>query len=62
MYPELVVKNDQGQVQTVQYHKLNSMLLNEVQKQHRQIQELTERLAQLEQALSTQQSSRSVAE
>ena len=35
VYPELVVKNDEGQVQTVQYHKLNSMLLNEVQKQHR---------------------------
>ena len=51
VYPELVVHNDKGEVQTVQYHKLNSLLLNEVQKQHRQIQELAERLAQLEQAL-----------
>ena len=47
MYPELVVKNDECQVQTVQYHKLNSMLLNEVQKQQRQIQELTERLEEV---------------
>ena len=51
VYPELVVHNDKGEVQTVQYHKLNSLLLNEVQKQHRQIQELAERLAQLEQVL-----------
>ena len=41
VYPELVVKNEEGQVQTVQYHKLNSMLLNEVQKQHRQIEDQT---------------------
>ena len=56
VYPELVVRNDEGEVQTVQYHKLNSMLLNEVQKQHRQIQELTERLAQLEQVLTVRRS------
>ena len=64
VYPELVVKNDEGQVQTVQYHKLNSMLLNEVQKQHRQIQEqerqitnLSGRLSRLEQILTEQQTS-----
>ena len=68
VYPELVVKNEEGQVQTVQYHKLNSMLLNEVQKQHRlnqeqveqihqqrqEIADLTERLARLEQVLTAQ--------
>jgi len=31
------------------------MLLNELQKQHRQVQELTERLASLEQVLTAQQ-------
>jgi len=31
------------------------MLLNELQKQHRQVQELTERLARLEQVLTAQQ-------
>ena len=58
------MKNDEGQVQTVQYHKLNSMLLNEVQKQHRQIQEqerqitnLSGRLSRLEQILTEQQTS-----
>ena len=70
VYPELVVRNDEGQVQTVQYHKLNSMLLNEVQKQNREIEKqaermeaqqeqitgLTGRLARLEQVLTTQRS------
>ena len=62
VYPELVVKNEEGQVQTVEYQKLNSMLLNEVQKQHRQIHELTERLAQLEQVLTEQRALAGVAE
>ena len=66
VYPELVVHNRKGEVQTVQYHKLNAMLLNEVQKHYRQIQrqdtqiqaqkerivDLTERLARLEQVLT----------
>ena len=62
VYPELVVHNEQGEVQTVQYHKLNSMLLNEVQKQHRQIADLTDRLARLEQVLTARQTSTEVAE
>ncbi len=32
VYPELVVKGTDGQIETVQYHKLIPMLLNEVQK------------------------------
>ena len=56
MYPELVVYDDQGRVKTVLYQQLSGMLLNELQKQHRQVQELTERLARLEQVLTAQQS------
>ena len=48
VYPGLVVYNDDGQPETVQYRKVNAMLLNEVQKQHRQIADLTARLAELE--------------
>ena len=58
VYPDLVVKNSDGQIQTVQYQKLTPMLLNEVQKEHKQleeqkttIQELEKRLAALEAAL-----------
>jgi len=39
IYPDLVVKNADGQIQTVQYQKLTPMLLNEVQKQHKQLEE-----------------------
>jgi hypothetical protein len=35
VYPELVVRDAGGQIQTVQYQKLTPMLLNEVQKDHR---------------------------
>lgn len=34
IYPDLVVKTADGQIETVQYQKVNAMLLNEVQKQH----------------------------
>ncbi len=56
VYPELVVYDDQGRAKTVVYQQLPAMMLNELQKQHRQVQELTERLARLEQVLTEQQS------
>lgn len=58
--PDLVVHNADGQIETVQYHKVNAMLLNEVQRQHRenqtqqaQIEALMQRLAELERQLET---------
>jgi hypothetical protein len=39
VYPDLVVKNSDGQIQTVQYQKLTPMLLNEVQKEHKQLEQ-----------------------
>ena len=38
VYPDLVAHLKDGEVETVQYHKINAMLLNEVQKQHRALQ------------------------
>ena len=38
VYPELVVYGKEGQVESVQYHQLPALLLNEVQKQHRRIE------------------------
>jgi len=52
VYPDLVVTNKDGQVQTVQYQKLTPMLLNELQKQQDQIRKLEARLAALEALLS----------
>ena len=49
VYPDLVVYDEKtGQPQTVAYHLVNAMLLNEVQKQQRRINDLEERLAKLE--------------
>ena len=63
VYPELVQYSATGEAQTVLYHQLPAMLLNALQKQHRQnqvqkeqIAELTKRLARLEQVLTAQQS------
>jgi hypothetical protein len=46
--PDLVGYSRTGEVTTVQYHKLVPMLLNELQKQHRQLAELKARLEALE--------------
>jgi hypothetical protein len=40
VYPDLVVRNAAGEVETVQYHKLVPMLLNEVQRLRREVDEL----------------------
>jgi hypothetical protein len=40
VYPDLVVRNDKGEIDSVQYHELAPMLLNELQKQHREIEAL----------------------
>ena len=53
VYPDLVAHLQNGEIETVQYHKVNAMLLNEVQKQHRLIESLTERLAELERRLGS---------
>jgi len=48
VYPELVGHDADGQIVTVQYHELIPMLLNELQQQHRQLEALTARIAELE--------------
>ena len=50
--PELVGFSPAGEVQTVRYHFLAPLLLNEVQKQQRRIEELEARLEQLEKLLA----------
>jgi hypothetical protein len=58
VYPDLVARSSDGQIETVKYQVLNSMLLNELQKEHVQLQQQSEmirllqaRLAALEEAL-----------
>jgi hypothetical protein len=59
VYPDLVARSAEGQIETVKYQLLDSMLLNELQKEHQQVQQQFEeirllkiRLAALEQLLS----------
>ena len=59
VYPEMVTHDREGQVQSVMYQFLAPMLLNEVQKQHREIEQqrstidaLTRRLEALESRLA----------
>jgi hypothetical protein len=44
VYPDLVAHLANGEVETVQYQKINAMLLNEVQKQHRTLEEQRQQL------------------
>lgn len=48
VYPDLVQYDDQGKPFTVRYHEINTMLLNEIQKQHGKIEEQQAELAQQE--------------
>jgi len=59
VYPDLVAHSADGQIETVKYQVLDSMLLNELQKEHAQARQqadeirlLRTRLAALEQLLS----------
>jgi hypothetical protein len=60
VYPDLVAHAADGQIESVKYQMLDSMLLNELQKEHQQIRDqaetirlLEERLAALETTLSS---------
>jgi hypothetical protein len=54
VFPDLVAKSSDGQLQTVQYQKLTPMLLNEVQRHDSRITTLTDRLKTEEQVNSSQ--------
>ncbi len=47
VYPDLVTYSPGGEVEAVQYRKVNALLLNEVQKLHRQLQAQQEQIADL---------------
>jgi hypothetical protein len=48
VYPELVARSADGQIETVKYQVLDSMLLNELQNQSRQLQHQAETIQRLE--------------
>ena len=52
--PDLVVRDEDGKVNTVRYEAVNAMLLNEFLKEHRTVAELKD-LTQKQQAMIAQQ-------
>ncbi len=56
--PELVVHGKDGQIETVAYHELVPMLLNELQKQRRKIQDLEAELLSIRAALGLKTATR----
>jgi predicted ribosome quality control (RQC) complex YloA/Tae2 family protein len=51
--PDLVSRNDKGEVDTVRYEQINAMLLNEFLNEHRKNEEQQATIAQLKKDLQT---------
>ena len=45
--PDLVVRDEHGEIYTVRYDAVNAMLLNEFLKEHQTVQELKKKVAEL---------------
>jgi len=60
VYPDLVAHSADGQIETVKYQVLDSMLLNEVQRLNKENQALQERLSKLEAVMASVASSAGV--
>ena len=54
MNPDLVVRDEDGEIYTVRYEAVNAMLLNEFLKEHRRIEEQDKRIDQLTAQLKQQ--------
>jgi hypothetical protein len=54
VYPELVTRRSDGTIESVQYHELIPMLLNELQRQQRELSELKAQSARLQATLAGQ--------
>jgi hypothetical protein len=52
--PDLVVRDENGEIYTVRYDAVNAMLLNEFLKEHRTVQELKSTVAKQEETILQQ--------
>jgi len=52
--PDLVVRDEKGEIYTVRYDQVNAMLLNEFLKQHRKVEEQQAAIAQLKSTVAQQ--------
>ena len=51
MNPDLVVRDEKGEIYTVRYDAVNAMLLNEFLKEHKTVQEQGAMIAQQQKAI-----------
>ena len=56
MNPDLVVRDDKGEIYTVRYEAVNAMLLNEFLKEHRKVEEQQATITRLESKVAKQES------
>jgi hypothetical protein len=50
--PDLVVRDEQGEIQTVRYEQVNAMLLNEFLKEHKRVDDLRSENAEMKKRLA----------
>jgi hypothetical protein len=53
--PDLVMRDEKGDIYTVRYDAVNAMLLNEFLKEHRKVEEQTNTIAELKSTVAGQQ-------
>src|SRR5206468_4395710 len=53
--PDLVVRDDNGEIYTVRYDQVNAMLLNEFLKEHQKVEEQKTGLAEMKSVVSKQE-------
>ena len=53
--PDLVLRDDDGEIYTVRYEAVNAMLLNEFLKEHRKVEEQQSTIARLESKVAKQE-------
>src|SRR5205085_5819036 len=53
--PELVMRDDNGEIYTVRYEAVNAMLLNEFLKEHRKVEDLKSTVAKQEAVIAQQE-------
>ena len=56
VYPELIVRGSHGEIESVQYHELPALLLNELQKQHKLVVSQENELEDTRKAINAQRS------
>ncbi len=53
MDPDLIARDEEGQTSTVRYEAINAMLLNEFLKEHREVEEQAQAIAEMKRGIDS---------